>query len=254
MKKLIFILCIWLIAISLKGQNQSRFTIGLNSSYLVNNRAFTFHKSDDFIKYRNSNEVYKLGFDYSVSIQYRIKNNLSFTTGFGYSYLGYQTTEEILIDPGFSPLTAGYYSILYVFDYNNLYIPLHLDFSTPGKFKLFISFGPSLVFPTSENIDVILRKEFGNTDGQRVDRNPFGEKNEIKRFNTSLDLSFGCSYKLSNKVTLALNPKVSYFLFSNENVWAREYLYYLSMFNGQDRSTKESLYSLGVSFSILFSP
>ena len=87
MKKLCLLLCFWLIVIAAKSQNESRLSIGLNSSFLVNNRLFTYHKSDDFINYRNSKEKYKLGFDCSATIHYRFKNNLSFTTGFGYSIL-----------------------------------------------------------------------------------------------------------------------------------------------------------------------
>jgi hypothetical protein len=254
MRKLIIILFLWLIVISAKSQDQTKFSISLNSSYLVTDRLFTYHESDDYINYRNSKETSKPGFDCSATINYRFKNKLSFETGIGFSYIGYQTKEERIIDPGFSPLTAGFYSILYQFNYQNIYMPLHLKYSSPGKFKLLISFGPSLVFPISEDIDVILRQEYGNSDGQRIDRNTFGGHNKIRRLNTSLDLAIGCGFKLSNKVTLALNPKISYFLFSNENVWAGNYLYYLSKFGGNYKSTKENLYSMGISFSLSFIP
>lgn len=237
-----------------KSQDRSKFSFGLNSSYLVNDRLFTYHESDEYINYRNSNEKNKSGFDCSATINYRFKSKFSFETGIGYSDIGYQTMEERIIDPGFSPLTEGYYSIFYQFTYQNIYVPLHFEYSSPGKFKLLISFGPSLVFPISEDIDVILRREYGVTDGQRVDRNSFGEHNKIKRLNTSLDLSIGCGYKLSDKITLALNPKISYFLFSNENVWAKNYLYCLVKFGGLHNSTRENLYNIGISFKISFTP
>lgn len=252
MKNLRLIFCLLTIILALKSQGQSKFTFCLNSSYLVNNRVFTYHGYDAFIDYRNQEERSKIGFDITGTIRYRIKSRISLETGIGYSDIGYQTKEYKFNDSETAP---GYASVLYVFNYQNINLPLYLQYATNGKINFNISFGPSLVFLLSEDIDVILRKQFGITNGQTLSDYPFdGVKNKIKKVNTSLDLGIGMGYKLTNKINIEIQPKISYFLFSNENIWAREYLYYLSIFRGQDRSTKENFYSMGLSLKLTFAP
>ena len=240
------------IVTALNAQSQSRFSFGLSSSYLINNRVFTYHKSDSYTDYRNAKERYKPGFDVTATISYTIKDNLSLETGIGYSDIGYMTKEEKLIDPGFSPLTADYFSDLYLFDYKNIFIPAHLEYFTSKRLNFRISFGPSLIIPISDKVEHIMRKEFGNSSGQYESNWPNDFQN--KKINMSLDLGVGIGFKMTSKINLILQPKVSCFLFPRENVWARETLYYLSMFNGQDRSTKENLYSFGVTLKLIISP
>lgn len=252
MKNLRWILCLLTIILALKSQGQSKFTFGLNSSYLVGNRVFTYHGFKDFIDYRNQEERYKIGMDITGTVRYKIKDRISLETGIGYSNIGYQTKEYKFNDPETAP---GFASVLYVFNYNNINLPFHLNYSSKGKCNFNISLGPSLVFLLSEDIDVILRKQYGNSAGQTLSDYPFDEiENNIKKVNTSIDLGFGMGYRLTNKINIEIQPKISYFLFPNENEWAREYLYYLQIFSKQNRSTRENLYSTGISLKISFNP
>lgn len=252
MRNLKLTLFLLIIVIVSKSQGQSRLSFGLSSSYLITNRVFTYHKSDSYIDYRNSMERYKTGFDLSGTISYSFHNNLSLESGVGYSDFGYMTNEEMLIDPGYSPLTEGFYSDLYLFDYKNIYVPAHFEYFTSKRINLRISFGPSLIFPISDKVEYIVRKNLGNQTGQQVYYLPNDYHN--KKINLSLDLGVGIGFKMTDKINLILQPKLSYFVFSRENVWAREYLYYIGMFDGQNRNTKENLYSIGLSFKILVTP
>jgi hypothetical protein len=256
MRNLKLTLCLLIIVMASKSLGQSKFSFGVNSSYLINNRVFTYQKSDSYNDYRNSNERYKPGFDISTTINYSIKQNFSFETGIGYSENGYMTNEKtiILIDPGFGGYQDlyGYNSYLYSFDYQNIFVPTHFEYNTSKRLNIRLSFGTSFIFPISYKVEYILRKESGSSSGQNVKNVP--NENGIKKFNMSVDLGVGMGYKISKNVNLILQPQISYFVFSNENVWARDHLYAYSLFNGQNKSTKENLYSVGLSFKIILTP
>jgi hypothetical protein len=256
MKYLRLIFYFLTITLALNGQEQSEITFCLSSSYLINNRVFTHYESDAYMDYRNQEERHKVGFDITGTIRYRLKNRISLESGIGYSDIGYQTKEYMILHP---ETLNGYTYILYVFNYQNFIIPIYLQYSTKGKVNFNMSFGPSLVFLYSENNDIILRKQLGETIGQKHNQTLSGyyynpDENRIKKINTSLDLGIGIGYKLSNQMSIEIQPKVSYFLFSNENIYAREYLYNLPIFYKQNKNTKENLYSIGLTLKLTFTP
>jgi hypothetical protein len=215
------IICFLFFIITAGAFTQSNFSFGLNSSYLNNYRIITNSKSDVIKDKRNSIEIPMPGFDIEAVIYFKIQEKLFIETGAGYSKTGYATKEEQLIDPGFSPVTAPYYSEIYRFPFNNIYIPAHIVYLTKKKLNYSIIFGPSILFPISKNIEWILRKKFGSsTDEMKiVTANP-----NIKNINLTLDLGFGIGYRFSEKFNLILQPKLIYYLLGNGNSMMKDHL------------------------------
>jgi len=243
----------FLIIIATSNLNgQSKISFGLSSSYLFNNRLLTNFESNVYRDYRNSKEGFLEGFDIATNIAYDFNNKISFESGIGYSKNGYSVKEERIIDPGFSPLTAGYYSDLYRLTYDNIYIPIHLDYHNSRKLQYCVNFGPSLIIPLTEKVEYILRKTFESSVDQKVISNP--NPSGLKTVNISFDLGLGIGYHLNDKIQLTLLPKASVFLLGNENTWIKDTLYNINLFNGEDRSSKDHLINMGLEFKITFKP
>jgi hypothetical protein len=221
MKRRILI-CFLVIMISVAIKAQSNFSFGLNSSYLNNFRIITNSKYDELKDSRNSNEKPMPGFDIEAVVYYKIKKNLFIETGVGYSKTGYSTKEELLIDPGFSPVTAPYVSEIHRYSFKNVYIPARLAFISSKKLNYSIIFGPSLLFPVSKNNEWILRKVFGNsTDEMKI----ITTNENIKNINLTLDLGFGIGYRFSEKFKLILQPKVTFNVIGYDNYMMTDHLY-----------------------------
>ncbi len=231
--------------------SQSRFSIGVSTSYLSNNRIITKYKSGLYKDYRDSKEGYLPGFDIELVISYKINEKYNFETGAGYSKTGYSIKETRLIDPGFSPVTSGYYSELYRFINRNLNIPFHLVYNTKKRLNYYFSLGPSVIFPISGKVDLILRKEFGKSEGQTID-SKINESDEQK-VNLSMDLGLGIGYRLSERFNIAIQPRISYYLIGTENTYARDKLYNISLFNNENKTTKEHLISYGLALKMIYS-
>jgi len=232
-------------------QAQSRFSIGVSTSYLSGNRIISKYKSGLYKDYRDSKEGYLPGFDFEAVIWYKFSDKLNFETGVGYSKTGYSIKETRLIDPGFSPITSGYYSELYRFTNRNLNIPFHLVYDTKKRLNYYFSIGPSVILPVSGKVDWILRKEFGKSEGQTID-SKINESDEQK-VNLSMDLGLGIGYRLAERFNIALQPGISYYLIGTENTYARDKLYNISLFSNEDKATKEHLISYGLSIKMIYS-
>lgn len=234
------IISIFLFSGLIETSAQSKFSIGLSSSYLKNYRIITENKSDLYEDYRNENEGSISGFDIEVNLLYNFKPKLYFETGIGYAQKGYKISEDILIDPCFSPVTCGYYSELYRYTYDYMSIPLHFIYTTSKRLNFSFSVGTSLLIPLSSNVEWILRKEYESNTGQNIDK-----RNNIdpNKFNMSVDLGFGIGFTITEKMNLMILPKFNYNLFSYENTDIRDNNYDISLFRNEVKSTKEHLIS-----------
>lgn len=201
---------------------QSNFSFGLNSSYLNNFRIITNSNSEELKDSRNLNEIPMPGFDIEAVVYYKIIENLFIETGVGYSKTGYSTKEELINDPGFSPVTAPYVSEIHRYPFGNIYIPAHLAFISSKKLNYSIIFGPSLLFPVSTNNEWILRKGFGNsTDEMKI----ITTNENVKNINLTLDLGLGIGYRFSERFNLILQPKMTYYLIGYDNNMMKDHLY-----------------------------
>lgn len=68
-----------------------------------------------------------------------------------------------------------------------------------------------------------------------------------------MDLGFDIGYRLSERLNIALQPGISYTLIGTENTYARDKLYYISLFSNENKSTKEHLISYGLSLKMIYS-
>jgi hypothetical protein len=229
---------------------QSKFSFGISTGYLMNNRIITHAESKNYKNYRNSNESYRIGFELEALIYYSLTDHLKLESGLGYLQNGYKVDEKRLIDPGFSPLTSGYYSELYQFSLKNIYVPVRLNYGTSGKINFNASIGISLVTPVSKEFTWILRTKFGESSGQS--EKSISKMTYIPDLNLSADMGLGIGYRLFGKCNIILLPKVSYFLIGYENSDARNVLYNISMFNGENKSTTEHLIQFGLSLKIIY--
>jgi len=249
MKIKIILFSIFLLGGVIETSAQSKFSVGLSSSYLRNYRNITKNKSDLYKEYRNENEGSISGFDLEVNVLYNFKPKLFFETGIGYVQKGYKINEDILIDPCFSPVTCGYYSELYRYTYDYMSIPLHLIYSTSNRLNFSFSIGTSVLIPLSNHVEWILRKEFGSNTNQNI-----AKRNSIdsNKFNMSADFGFGIGFRITEKMNLMILPKFNYNLFSYENTDIRDNNYDISLFRNEDKSTKENLISYGIGIKLLY--
>ena len=249
MKIKFVIISIFLFSGFIETSAQSKFSIGLSSSYLKNYRIITKSKSDLYKNYRNENEGSISGFDIEVNLLYNFKPSLFFETGIGYVQKGYKINEVILIDPCFSPVTCGYKSELYRYKFDYMSIPLHLIYTTSKRLNFSFSIGTSLLIPLSSNVEWILRKEFNSNTDQKIDKRNNSNPN---KFNMSLDLGFGIGFRITEKMNLMILPKFNYNLFSYENTDIRDNNYDISLFINENKSTKENLISYGIGIKLLY--
>ena len=243
------IISIFLFSGLIETSAQSKFSIGLSSSYLKNYRIITENKSNLYKDYRNENEGSISGFDIEVILLYNFKPKLFFETGIGYVQKGYKINEYVLIDPCFSPITCGYNSELYRYTYDYMSIPLHFIYTTSKRLNFSFSIGTSLIIPLSSNIEWILRKEYDSNTDQKIDKSNNSDPN---KFNMSLDLGFGIGFRITEKMNLMILPKINYNLFSYENTDIRYNNYGISLFRNEDKSTKENLISYGIGIKLLY--
>ena len=231
-------------------QAQSKLSFGISSGYLYNYRLITKSGSDLYRNYRNSNETYLPGFNIELLIGKKYNDRFKIETGIGYSENGYSTKEKIIIDPGFSPLTAGFKSELYHYTNRNYYIPFHLIYETTRKLNFQVSAGPSVVFPVSNKVEWILRKEFGMTDEQMI----YHRNNESHtgKIGLMFDIGLGIGFRFTEKLNITFLPRIYYDLIGNENTDIRDNLYYINMFNNKDKTTREHLISYGLTFGIVY--
>jgi hypothetical protein len=249
MKIKFVIISIFLFSGLIETSAQSKFSIGLSSSYLRNYRIITKNSSDLYKDYRNENEGSISGFDIEVNLLYNFKPILFFETGIGYVQKGYKINEDILIDPCYSPITCGYNSELYRYTYDYISVPLHLIFTTSNRLNFSFSIGTSLLIPLSNNVECILRKEFESNTDQKID---IRNNSDPNKFNMSLDLGFGIGFRISEKMNLMILPKFNYNLFSYENTDIKNKIYNISLFINEDKSTKEHLISYGIGIKLLY--
>ena len=243
------IISIFLFSGLIETSAQSKFSIGLSSSYLKNYRIITENKSNLYKDYRNENEGSISGLDIEVILLYNFKPKLFFETGIGYVQKGYKINEDVLIDPCFSPITCGYNSELYRYTYDYMSIPLHFIYTTSKRLNFSFSIGTSLIIPLSSNIEWILRKEYDSNTDQKIDKRNNSDPN---KFNMSLDLGFGIGFRITEKMNLMILPKINYNLFSYEKTDIRDNNYDISLFRSEDKSTKENLISYGIGIKLLY--
>jgi hypothetical protein len=94
MKSLKIIL--FLLFSALNTQAQSRFSFGLTSSFLLNNRVITSSGPNVFIDYFDQKGRSKVGFDVSGLIRLRMSDRISIESGIGYSITGYHTENKLI--------------------------------------------------------------------------------------------------------------------------------------------------------------
>jgi hypothetical protein len=231
-------------------QAQSRFSYGVSAGYLYNSRIITSYKSAMYRDYRNSKETGLPGISAEVLIRYRLNDKVGFETGLGYAKSGYAIREERLIDPGFSPLTSGYYSELFRYVNKNVTIPLNLSYSTKKRLNFRVTAGPAIFIPISENVKWILREGMGRSKGQEVHTRK--SESKINRVNLAFNLGVGFGCRLNEKLTMLLQPKVVYDLSGGENTDIRDNKDAISLFDNQDVSTREHQISFGLTLVVLY--
>jgi hypothetical protein len=231
-------------------QAQSRLSFGISSSYLNSYRIITKYESSMYKDYRDSKEDYLAGFDIEAVIIFKLNGKFIFETGIGYSKNGYSSKEVRLIDPGFSPITSGFKSEFYRYSNSNCYIPFHLAYKSNKRLYYYLSIGPSVLMSISRNVEWILRKELGQSDGQTIYKRT--NESEINKVTLMLDLGLGIGYRLTNRFNIILQPKFIYDLLGEENTDIRDNLYYINLFNNENKSTKEHLFSYGLSLKVTY--
>jgi len=228
---------------------QSKYSIGFNSNYLSNYRIITKYKSDLYKDFRNKNEGFISGFDVEVNLRYKFQAKLFFETGIGYVQKGYKINEDVLNDPCFSPITCGYNSELYRYNYNFMSIPLHFIYTTSKKLNFSFSIGTSLLIPLSSNVEWILRKEYKSNIKQNINKRNNSDTNKL---NMSADIGFGIGFKLTEKMNILILPILNYNILSYENTDITDNNYDISLFRNEDKSTKEHLISSGIGIKLLY--
>jgi len=245
--------CFLIIVTTSNIHGQSRFNLEFSSSYLVTSRVITRYESELYKDFRNSNEKFLPGFDVSTTLNYKINDSFSFLTGVGYSKNGYMIKANPLIDPGNISTTPRFISQIFRFKYENIYIPFHISYQTNKKLNYSVNFGPSILFPISENLEWVLRtgiEEGGTFETTTITQiYPKSEK-----MNMTLDLGIGIGYKISNNLNLIIQPKISYYLFNYENTRSKDMYYNISLLDGENKSTKEHFYDFGVTLRLIINP
>lgn len=229
---------------------QSRFSVSASSGYWQNYRKITSYESSAYKKYRNSKETYLPSISLEATVQYRLSPKLALETGFGSLQKGYIIKEDRLIDPGFSPHTAGFNSELTRYRSRNYYVPLHLIYTSPKRLFVHSSIGSSLLLRQPSKVDHILRREVGKSGDEKVTaRNDLSDYRDL---NISLDLGLGIGYRLTPKWSVALQPQISYELLGNENSDIRDREYTISLFTDENKSTREHLLNYGVALRLWY--
>ncbi len=248
MTKLIIALLLIMNAVNLSAQ--SRWSVGASYGYFSNNRLITSHSSKIYKDYRNAKEVGLDGYNGEVVLGYRITNTLGIESGFGFSNTGYAIKEEILIDRGFSPTTAGFNSELTRYANKNLYLPLHLTYSNLNRLGYVISAGPSLIFRNATEVEYILRKQFGDPEGQK--KTIRENTSDLGNVAVAFDLGIGLRYRITKRVTTILQPSLRYELTGSENTDIRDGRYYIGLFENENKTTREHLISYGAYVRLMY--
>lgn len=246
--KLIIALLLIMNAVNLSAQ--SRWSAGASYGYFSNNRLITSHSSKTYKEYRNENEASLGGFNGEVLVAYRLTQNLGIESGFGFSNTGYAMKEEKLIDPGFSPTTSGFKSELTRYTNKNLYLPLHLTYSNLNRLGYVISAGPSLIFRNATEVEYILRKQFGDPEGQK--KTIRENTSDLGNVAVAFDLGIGLRYRITKRVTTILQPSLRYELTGSENTDIRDGRYYIGLFENENKTTREHLISYGASVRLMY--
>lgn len=229
---------------------QSKLSFGVGSSYLKNDRIISISSSDSYKEFRNENESSISGFEVEVNVYYNFKSNFNFESGIGYVQKGFKINEEQMIDPCYSPVTCGYFSDLY--RYSNHYLSIPLRFNYRSSKSVFVSYtaGVSLLIPVSSEVEYILRKELGEKYDQEIRKHE--NSSDYSSIDISLDLAFGVGYRFSERIESIIQPKFSYNLLPNENTHIRDKYYNIGLFSGENKSTKEHLWSYGIGIKVIY--
>ena len=253
MKSLKIIIYFIILIPALNIQAQSKFSFGIISSFLLNNRVITssgLNVSTDYLDPKGKN---KDGFGILGSVQYRMSDWVSIGSGFGYSVIGYQTEKKVVSIYGRIRPDAPTYS--YVFEYSNIDIPIHLVYHSTGKLSFNAVIGPSIDFQTPKHFNAVFHNSSSSQNAQALGDLLLHEaKSANRKINVSLDLGVGLGYKLTENFELVLRPKFSYFLLSNETPGLPLYVQHPSTAMNLNEPTKENFYSMGLSLKILFTP
>jgi|WetSurMetagenome_2_1015567.scaffolds.fasta_scaffold03202_6 hypothetical protein len=230
---------------------QSKYSYSQGGGILITNRIITQAESDFYKEYRNANEKYSVGFNLEATIYYKIMGKLYLETGIGFLKNGYETNEVRLIDPGFSPITAGYESELYSYPFHSIYIPLHLTYNTLNKLNFLMSVGPTILFTVYNTCEWILREEYGKSEFQK--KQVTTNVDDIGALNISFDLVMGIGYRITDKFNLVLTPSVMYNItgYENSDIKQRIYEHDGDFPQNENMATKEHLINFGLNLKII---
>jgi hypothetical protein len=228
---------------------QSNISIGVNYYLVSNNRSISSYNSDLYKDYRENNEKSSLGMELGIDLLYRIEKNWFLKSGLGYVQRGYETNEDIIIDPCYSPITCGFRSEIYRYNYSFIEMPMEIVYQTNKQLNFSFTLGTSLLFPLTNEVDWVLRKEQGKQKEQKIITEQYEDS---KNLNATLNLGVGIGYRISDKINLKVTPKFNYNLFSHENRDIRDRLYNIGKFLNEDKSTTEHLISYGIGFIIIY--
>lgn len=238
------------IASLVKGVSaQNNLSIGLNYGLVNSNKVITDYGSEIYKEFRTNNETSSCGMEYGIDFLYNIKNNWFLESGVSFIQRGYETVEDNLIDPCYSPTTCGFKSEIYRYNYNFIEVPIQIVYETSNKLNISFKFGTSILVPMSNKVDWVLRTQYGKSMNQKI----IAEKNEgPTNFNLTLNFGLGIGYRISERINLKISPKFDYNIFAHENKDIIDRLYNIGKFVNEDKSTAEHLISHGVALNIIY--
>lgn len=228
---------------------QSKISIGINYSLANNSRLISSYNSDNYKEYRDDNESSSLGTEFGVDLRFRIDRNWFLKSGLGLAQRGYETDEDRIIDPCYSPITCGFESEIYRYRYDFIKMPLQIVYQTSKQLNFSFVFGSNVLIPLSNEVEWVLRKEYGKWVDQKITK----ENSEISnKFNLTLNLGLGIGYRLSERINMIISPTFDYNILAHENKDIRDRLYGIGRFVDEDKSTKENLISYGIGFNLIY--
>ena len=234
------------------AQPQPKWSVGLICYPRINDRIILpSENSQKYVDYRNDNETYMLGVDYGFNIQYRIAENWALRSGLIYSRKGYKTEEDRIIDPCFSPITCGYNTEFYTYEFKSMQLPLQMVWNKKiGNLISFEFLGGLMVDYRYENkVIYSLTGDSGKNTEKEISRDFDGN---INSFDVLATLGVGINIRLIGNIDFSIIPSVNFSLIPVKNEDIKNHIYNINLFKNVSRDNKEILYTAGLSIGLRY--
>ena len=210
--------------------NHGKLKIGLSFSPNYCFRQLRYTEANKWIGNMRNNEIPKRGFTTGANLQYQINKKIILETGLLYSDQGEKTKVKDIVwitpDPAY-PIKSN---VIYHYQYIDL--PLTIQYRYPGN-------RINYFFTTGIIMNVFLVKRTAVTsqyaDGNK-NTNASAKDLGYAKLNLSAKLGFGLNYKISNRLSIQIEP-----------VFHRSITSILT-----DKSTKEYLYHFGICSGVYY--